>query len=327
MADQLLAGIPPVFASNGEVVAGGSVAFYETGTLTAVAIFADQAGTVALTNPVTLDAWGRAPQVFYTGSVAVKEVIRNADGVEISTIDPSPRFSVTASGADGITFSPIASNPATDVQEAIENISTSLAAFSDSPVAAVGGGTANAISLVTGKSLAAVPTGQKVDFFATLDNTGPMTVAIDGLPPVPILTVTSAATPAKYVRAGVRTSMYYDGTQWIADRQVQQFSNTNGTAWLFADLRMVCSFVRTASFATVAVGSGFQDNAQGTWSFPVPTGYAFAGTPVASHSTNGANTWGDIEAPTATSVRPLIFANSAISGTGVSYLRAEGKWA
>ena len=84
---------------------------------------------------------------------------------------------------------------------------------------------------------------------------------------------------------------------------------------------------RTAAIATVAVGSGFQDNAQGTWSFPVPTGYAFASSPIATHSTNGANTWGDIEAPTVTSVRPLIFANSAISGTGVSYLRAEGKWA
>ena len=108
MADQLLAGIAPVFASNGILAAGGTARFDETGTTTLVSIWADQDATVALPNPVTLDAWGRAPQIFYTGSVAVRTTIKDASGVEIGVIDPSPRFSVTASGADGITSSPTA---------------------------------------------------------------------------------------------------------------------------------------------------------------------------------------------------------------------------
>jgi hypothetical protein len=221
MADQLLAGIPPVFASNGEVVAGGTVTFYQTGTATLVEIWADQAGAVSLTNPITLDAAGRAPQVFYTGSVAVREVIKNAAGVQVDDIDPSPRFSVTASGADGITFSPIGSNPAENVQDAIENISDALASFADTPVATVGGGTANAITLTSGKSLTSVATGQKLSFIGALSNTGAMTVAVDGLPAVAIKTITGATTPGTYVRAGVLTEMTYDGAQWIADRIVE----------------------------------------------------------------------------------------------------------
>ena len=249
MADQLLAGIPPVFASNGEVVAGGSVAFYETGTLTPVAIFSDQAATIPLTNPVALDAAGRAPQVFYTGSVAVKEVIRNAAGVIIDTIDPSPRFSVQSAGADGITAIPRASNTGTNVQDQLDNVSDALAAFNDSPIATLGGGTANAISLTSGKSFTSIPTGQRLAFFGALDNTGAMTVAVDGLPAVAIKTVTGAATPARYVRAGVLTEMFYDGTQWIARRLVEPVTGgTNGhKAYLYEHGKMELSGYVVAS--------------------------------------------------------------------------------
>lgn len=129
MADQLIAGIPPVFDGNGAIASGGSVTFYETGTTTKVDIWADVAGITPLANPVFLDASGRPPnQVFYTGALAVKEVIKDAGGVIINTVDPSLRFSVSSAAAAGITYAPIESNAAVNVQDAINNVSTGLAA-------------------------------------------------------------------------------------------------------------------------------------------------------------------------------------------------------
>jgi hypothetical protein len=331
MADQLLAGIPPVFASNGEVVAGGTVTFYQTGTDTLVEIWSDQAGMTALTNPITLDAWGRAPQVFYTGSVAVREVINSAAGVQIDDIDPSPRFSVTASGADGITFSPIGSNPAENVQDAIENVSTALASFADTPVATVGGGTSDAISLTSGKSLTSVATGQKLSFIAALSNTGAMTVAVDGLPAKAIKTITGFATPANYVRAGVLTDMFYDGTQWIASRIVEVITNANGTAYRLEDGRMECS-LRNLSLSTLSAGN---TSIAAVWTYPS----TFSAAPVVmvtgqggGASAVGSNVMAGPFAATQTTTNVGIFARS---NPGSSYtagnsiladVTATGRW-
>lgn len=129
MADQLIAGIPPVFDGNGAIAAGGSVTFYETGTTTKVDIWSDVAGSVPLANPVSLDAHGRPPaQIFYTGTVAVKELIADASGVELYTVDPSLRFATVTSAAASITYPPRESNAGTNVQEAIDNVSDAVAA-------------------------------------------------------------------------------------------------------------------------------------------------------------------------------------------------------
>ncbi|WP_386681809.1 hypothetical protein [Loktanella sp. R86503] len=280
MADQLLAGIPPVFASNGEIVAGGTVAFYETGTLTPVAIWADRAGEVSLTNPVTLDAQGRAPLIFYTGSVAVKEVIKNAAGVTVDVIDPSPRFSVTSSAADGVTASPRPSNTGLTVQEQLDNVSDALATFADTPVATVGGGTANAISLDSGKSLSSVATGQRLSFIGALDNTDSMMVTVDGLPAVPIKTVTGANTPAKYVRAGVLTEMHYDGAQWIAEREKETITLSSGVAELFEDGVMRATSIidgTTHNMVTAVGATGLYTFASSlTWVYPTPVSFTAA---------------------------------------------------
>jgi hypothetical protein len=93
MADQLLAGIPPVLDENGDPVAGGSITFYQTNTTTPVQIWSNLAATIPLANPITLDSAGRpSSQVFYTGGVEVKEVIKDAGGATLYTIDPSFRF-------------------------------------------------------------------------------------------------------------------------------------------------------------------------------------------------------------------------------------------
>jgi len=320
MADQLIAGIPPVLDANGDPVAGGSVTFYETGTTTLVPIYSDQAGTIALINPLPLDASGRTVQVFYTGAVAVRAVVKNAAGFEIDTVDPSPRFSVTASAASGVTFSPIGVNPATDVQAAIENVSSALAAFSDSPIATVGGGTANAISLASGKSLTSIPTGQRLAFFGALDNTAAMTVAVDGLPAVAIKAITGGATPAGYVRAGVLTEMFYDGTQWIADRIIQRGSNANGAFVRFADGTQICTHAISIPSITDPIGQLYR-SAVTVWTFPA----AFAANPTFSGSGGATNFWiAGASATTSASYRLLSPVSIATANT--TELMAAGRW-
>lgn len=234
MADQLLAGIAPVFDSTGNIVAGGSVTFYQTGTTTLVPIWANQGATDSLTNPVTLDAAGRAPQIFYTGSVAVKEVIKGADGVIIDTIDPSPRFSTATSAADEVSFSPIESNPNTDVQAAIASVSVLLAAQRENPSASASG-TANAIALTSGKSFTSIPVGQEFSFFAAATNTGAATISVDGLVAVAVKDIYGQPLRPGQITAGVYTTVVYDGTNFVDVRQVRSISaaipTTSGTAF------------------------------------------------------------------------------------------------
>jgi hypothetical protein len=325
MADQLLPGIAPVFDNAGGILAGGSVTFYETGTLDLVTIYSDQDGVTPMTNPVALDAAGRAPQVFYTGAVAVKEVIKNAAGVTIDVIDPSPRFSVTASGADGVTFSPIPSNPATNVQDAISNLSASVAAFGDNPIATVGGGTANAISLTTGKSFTSIPTGQRLSFIASLSNTSAMTVAVDGLPAVSIKTIIGAATPANYARAGVLTDMFYDGTQWIATRLVEAISNANGKAYRYPDGLQICTGISSILTSSEASGPIFRSPLE-TLTYPAD----FASPPRVTSGCEFASGGAGWEALTggasATTVSLRIFNPSSSTSTSRVHYTAVGQW-
>lgn len=221
MADQLLAGIPPVLDDNGDPVAGGSVEFFQTGTTTAVAIWADQAGTIPLTNPLPLAADGRPVQVFYTGSVAVKTVVRNAAGNIIETIDPSPRFSVSAAAASGITFSPVPSNPAENVQDAIENAATAAATDTLSKAGsllAIYGGTANAITLTTGLGLTAPTVGQWVIFQATTTNTGAVTLKLDSDIARTAVAVNGLGLTSGHISTSRRSMAYYNGSGWILYR-------------------------------------------------------------------------------------------------------------
>jgi hypothetical protein len=238
MADQLLAGLPPVLDFNGDVVAGGSVTFQETNTTTPVAIWSDIAATIPLANPLTLDSAGRPPnQIFYVGTVAVKEVIKDAGGATLYTVDPSPRFSVTAAAASGVTYSPIASNPSINVQDAIDYVSlaasvfpsitgnagkapfvngaaTSLAYIDSLGYLCTATG-ADTISLATGLSLNTVTDGVTVGWLQVGTNTGAATVAVDNVASSPLVLNDGSAVAAGKLVSGDYYSASYDGTNWV----------------------------------------------------------------------------------------------------------------
>jgi hypothetical protein len=74
------------FTNDNEVLAGGKINFYQSGTTTRKDTFSDVEQTIPNTNPVVLTADGRSPDIFFTGSA--KAVLTDADGVVIETLDP-----------------------------------------------------------------------------------------------------------------------------------------------------------------------------------------------------------------------------------------------
>jgi hypothetical protein len=78
------------FDDNGDPLAGGKLEFFETGsTSTHKATYSDAAETVPNTNPVVLDAEGRAGDIFGTGSYRVVSYeVTGAGDVQIEVFDP-----------------------------------------------------------------------------------------------------------------------------------------------------------------------------------------------------------------------------------------------
>ena len=81
------------FTNDNEVLAGGKINFYDSATSTRKTTYSNAELTIANTNPVVLDASGRAPSIFFAGSA--KAVLTDSDGVVIETLDPVGDTSVT----------------------------------------------------------------------------------------------------------------------------------------------------------------------------------------------------------------------------------------
>lgn len=113
---------------DGSPAAGGYVTFYRQGTTTLASVFADQAGSVALPNPLYADGSGRLPLIFVANGDEIKAVIRSASGALIDTIDPCFRGAGAATSATSISYSPISTNPTGNVQDAIDHVSNALVA-------------------------------------------------------------------------------------------------------------------------------------------------------------------------------------------------------
>ena len=314
MADQLLAGLPPVLDFNGDVVAGGSVTFYETNTTTPVAIWSDIAATIPLANPLTLDSAGRpSNQIFYVGTVAVKEVIKDAGGATLYTVDPSPRFSVTAAAASGVTYAPIASNPSLNVQDAIDFVSTSSAVFpsivgnAGKAPFVNGGATAvayidslgygctatgtNTISLATGLALNTLADGVTVGWLQDVTNTGAATVEVDNVASAPLVLNNGSAVAAGKLIAGDYYSASYDGTNWVLGAATgidgTVIGGTTPAAGTFASLTATTADINGGTIDGTVVGA--TTPAAGTFTALTATG-AFTSLGIDDNATSTAIT-------------------------------------
>ncbi len=91
------------------------------------------------------------------------------------------------------------------------------------------GGTANAITLTTGGSVLSVVAGQQFRFRATSPNAGGVTtIAVDGVAAAEVATITGitgGSFPAGYIRTDVDTIVTWNGSRWVAEREIEQVNS------------------------------------------------------------------------------------------------------
>ncbi len=166
MADQLLLDMPPVVDDDGNPVSGGSVTAYDVATAIKSTLYSDFAMTTPASNPVGLDAAGRAPAIYVDGSKTIRIVIRDANGAFVREIAEAFMTQVGPETAATLPFDPITGNTATDVQGAIENVQASL----NATVAVSRGGTGATTAAAARANLGLGPFGAAVDTIASTDD-------------------------------------------------------------------------------------------------------------------------------------------------------------
>lgn len=176
---------------------------------------------------------------------------------------------------------------------------------------ATAGGTVDAITLTTASSVPTLTAGMKFQFNPPGNNTGAVTINLNGLGAQAVQTLTGSALPANYLIA--RTTVVWSGSNWlVVDRPPNRSSNVNGSWTRFADGTQICRHTVTTSGGTV------------TWTFPqaftaAPTVTA---TPISSGASRNA-TLGTISSTTA-AVYGWVVAGTAWDGDVA--VTAIGTW-
>lgn len=115
MAFRILNQSPVYFDNAGAPCSNGFLTFSDTGTSNPRTAYSDKALSVPVTNPLVLDAAGRAP-VDIWGSGSYRVVLKKSDGVVIKTLDnvdelstgaalPAPVINQFVTSTNGTTFS------------------------------------------------------------------------------------------------------------------------------------------------------------------------------------------------------------------------------
>lgn len=137
------------------------------------------------------------------------------------------------------------------------------------------GGTADALTLTSGISIAALNAGQRVWFTPANANTAAITLNLDGRGVKAGKTVTGATMPAGYLIAGKPTSAIYMGTEFWVDRPPESGGTINVSSgeWLrMADGTQRCRVILNddaGPWTTSRSGGALFMRASGlTWTYP-----------------------------------------------------------
>lgn len=152
---------------------------------------------------------------------------------------------------------------------------------------ATAGGTVDAITLTTAETIPTLTAGMTFQFNPTGNNTGSVTINLNGLGAQPVRTLANVALPAGYLIA--LTTVVWNGAQWVViDRPPNRASNVNGSWTRFPDGTQICRNTVTTSSGTV------------TWTFPQAFSAAptVTATPISSGASRNA-TLGTINSTTA----------------------------
>lgn len=219
---------------DGNVISGAQITVINETTGLEETLYSDKAGT-PLSNPFNADADG-----FFQFYVA-------AGVYRITALDLSTSLQRQW---DNVVINPPVGTEADELP-----VNGDFGSASKVPIGIAGGhyctvgGTANAITLTTGVGLTSLTTGMQFRFKASAQNTGAVTIAVDGLTPEAGKTITDVACPSDYIRNdGVETVITYNGTDFTIDRVIERGSNSDGDWVRWADGSQEC-FVRTIECA------------------------------------------------------------------------------
>lgn len=87
MAQLFVSPFLPAFTNLGAVAPGATLTFYDTGTSTEADIWADEAMTEALANPVIADSAGRFPDIFLDPDLRYRVVLKTSADVVIDEVE------------------------------------------------------------------------------------------------------------------------------------------------------------------------------------------------------------------------------------------------
>jgi hypothetical protein len=189
------------------------------------------------------------------------------------------------------------------------------------------GGTANAITITTGLSLASIPVGMQICFVAGSNNTLSTTINVDGTGAVTCKTITQVDLPAGYIDTDFFTIARYSGVNWIVNREIERGSNANGAFVKFADGTQICTAtISETSGVETASGSIFTSPSDLTWTYP----NAFTNLDGLSGVSVRSDRFGGISIRSRTSssavYRHWFSASLAAGGTSTAILTATGRW-
>jgi hypothetical protein len=163
---------------DGNLLSGGKVYTYENNTTTNKTAYTNAAETASATNPIILDAYGRAV-IYLSGTYTLK--ITDASNNLIRTVND-----VAGTGT-----------------------SASQIAYSEDT------GVADAYVLTPNPPITAYAAGQTVDFIPDNSNTGASTVQISGLSAKSIKMPDGAATPRGALLSTGSYTLFYNGTDFV----------------------------------------------------------------------------------------------------------------
>lgn len=186
-----------LFDDEGAPLAGGKINTYVAGTTTPKATYTTGAGSVANANPIILDSAGRAPNAIYQEvGTDYKFVVTDASNAVIGTYDNIPSI-----------------NDPFSLYSILSNVT----------------GT-NTIAATGTPTVTTYATGATYSFIPANDNTGAVTIAIDGLTAKAISKNNGTALSAGDLQAGKLALIEYDGTRFqLLNNIVIDGSVTNAT--------------------------------------------------------------------------------------------------
>ena len=131
-----LAGAGQQFLDNsGNPLTGGLLYTYAAGTTTPQTVYTTSAGTTAHANPIIMDAAGRLEsEVWLTGEVAYKFILRDSAGALIGTYDDI--YGINDVSATGVPWAEVTGTPTTLAGYGItDSITAATAASTYAPIA------------------------------------------------------------------------------------------------------------------------------------------------------------------------------------------------